>query len=139
MSAGLCELDRSVVRSRLIRWGEWKMRSGVSLGFGSMSSFMKLGGRTDQHYDPFGEVDSECMLTNKSVEMLPHVPALVVRVEYVSGYRDSAVKAHSCGISKRAYYNYLDTAHDLVAKHINYLLRDVHKDDIKLINLHQCV
>lgn len=139
MGAGLYELDRSVVRSRLIRWGEWKMRSGVGLGFPSMSMFMKLGGQTNRDLDSFGEIDSECVLTNKSVEMLPHIHACVVRVEYVYNYKDSAVKAHSCGVSKRTYYNYLDTAHDLVAKHINYLLRDVHKNDINLLNVHQCV
>lgn len=141
MSAGLCELDRSVARLRLIRWGEWKMKSCVSLGYSSMSSFMKLGARTNTYRDSFGEIDAECSMTDRAVLMMPDQDKLfpVLRAEYLYCYKESAVKAHSCRICKRTYYNRLTIIHEHVANNINYLLRGVHKNDINLLNLHQCV
>lgn len=127
--------DKGMVRSRLIRWGEWKMKSGVALGFPKQASFMNLSGvRGTEAVSFLDEVDSECAQTNGAVELLPFVHLAVVRVEYVLAYKDTAVKAHSCGISKRSYYNYLEAAHKLVAKNLNLLLHDVHEFDINALS-----
>jgi len=129
----LYEFDKSTVASRLIRWGRWKMASGVSLGYPSQSAFMRLGGGIDNR-DRFGEIDHECVETDSAVEMLPLVHQLVVRVEYVSAYSDTAVKAHQCGICKRSYHNYLIAAHEQVANKLNERLRVVHEFDINPLN-----
>lgn len=130
----LYTFDKGTVVSRLNRWGRWKMASGVALGYPSSSLFMRLGGGNDQgsHY---GEFDSECIETNRAVDLLPAIPMVVVRIEYVIGYKDTAVKAHACGISKRAYYNYLQSAHEMVANILNKDLHIVHESSINVLSV----
>lgn len=131
----LYSFDKGMVRSRLIRWGEWKMKSGVALGYPKQAAFMNLSGvRPSDAADFRDVVDSECVQTNGAVELLPFVHIAVVRVEYVMAYTETAAKAYSCGISKRAYYNYLTAAHEMVAKNLNLLLHDVHEFDINALS-----
>ena len=85
------------------------------------------GNESGGRYDEF---DSECVETNRVVDLLPAIPMVVVRIEYVIGYKDTAVKAHACGISKRAYYNYLQSAHEMVANLLNKELRIVHESSV---------
>lgn len=129
----LFEFDKSTVVSRLNRWGRWKMASGVSLGYPSQSAFMRLGGGTNPA-DRFGDIDHECIETDAAVESLPLVHQLIVRVEYVLAYKDTAVKAHQCGVCKRSYHNYLIAAHEQVANKLNERLHVVHEFDINPLN-----
>ena len=122
--------DKTTVSSRLIRWGAWKMRSGVALGYPSMVSFMRLGGG----HSAYDDVDSECIETDGAVEKLTLFPQITIRVEYVSGYKETAVKAHACGISKRRYYEYLQLAHEQVANNLNLMLISPHKHDTNMLN-----
>ena len=125
--------DKTTVTSRLIRWGAWKMRSGVALGYPSMAVFMGLGGSNPP--DWCGQaIDSECVQTNLAVERLTLFPQVAIRVEYISGYKDTAVKAHLCGISKRRYYEYLQLAHQQVANSLNLLLISPHKHDTNMVS-----
>ena len=130
----LYTFDKGTVVSRLNRWGRWKMASGVALGYPSRSCFMRLGGDNSpgDHYDEF---DSECIETNRAVDLLPAIPMVVIRIEYVIGYKDTAVKAHACGVSKRAYYNYLQSAHEMVANILNKELRIVHDSSINVLSV----
>ncbi|WP_145956215.1 hypothetical protein [Nitrosomonas ureae] len=129
----LYTFDKGTVSSRLIKWGQWKMRSGVALGYPSAAAFVGLNPSSPSEW--CGQaIDSECVQTNQAVEALPYVLLIVVRVEYISGYKDSAVKAHACGISKRSYYNYLDHAREIVANNLNLNLHMVHKNDINLLS-----
>lgn len=130
----LFEHDKSTVVSRLIRWGRWKMASGVSLGYPSQSAFMRLGGGQDNNCDRFGDIDHECIETDAAVEALPLVHQVIIRVEYVLAYKDTAVKAHQCGVCKRSYHNYLIAAHEQVANKLNKSLRVVHEFDINPLN-----
>lgn len=133
----LYKFDKTTVSSRLIRWGSWKMRSGVALGYPSMAAFVGLSGGNPP--DWCGQaIDSECVQTDAAVEQLTLFPQIVVRVEYVSGYKETAVKAHVCGISKRRYYEYLQLAHEQVANNLNLLLIRPHESDINQLNVHQC-
>ena len=122
--------DKTTVGSRLVNWAHWKMASGVALGYPSMVSFMRLGGG----HSAYDDVDSECIETNNAVEKLPYIPLIVIRVEYLSGYKETAVKAHACGISKRSYYNYLETAREMVANNLNLSLHIMHKHGTNMIN-----
>ena len=126
--------DKSTVTSRLVRWGQWKMNSGVALGYPSESAFMRLTPK-DKNQEWMGlAVDSECVQTNHAVEHLSLFPQIVIRVEYLSGYRETAVKAHVCGISKRRYHEYLQIAHVQVANNLNLLLISPHETGINLLN-----
>jgi len=130
---GLYELDGGSVDSRLRRWGAWKMGSAVALGLPSQAAFMRLAPASD-NYDRFGEIDHECIETDDAVELLPLIPQLVIRVEYLSTYSSVAVKAHQCGIHKRTYHNYLSDAKTMFANILNKNLRVVHDYSINPVN-----
>lgn len=119
----LYTFDKSTVVSRLHRWGQWKMNSCNAGGYPSKSAFMR-----DAPIDPnsnrffFNEIDSECIETNRAIDNLPHVPMIVIRVEYLSNHRKVSDKAIACGITKDYYYKCLKNAHELVAKELNLYL-----------------
>lgn len=128
-------LDKSSVTSRLVRWGTWKMRSGVANGYPKQSAFVRLGGISESATDWRGyEIDSECMATNKAVEMSPLFHQDVLRVEYIYAFRDTVVKANACGVGKRQYYNFLSSAHEIVANNLNIILRNVHENDTNMLS-----
>ena len=128
----LYALDKSSVGSRLNNWADWKMASGMSLGYPSMSSFTKMRVDGQRIEDFCAGIDSECIETDKAVQDLPYLHNIIIRVEYLSVYKESSIKAYKCGISKRAYYNYLDHAKELVANNLN-LLHNVHDCDINVL------
>lgn len=130
---GLTDLDEGTVDSRLVRWGKWKMQSGVALGYPSQAAFMRLVPAHINH-DRFGEIDQECVETNDVIELLPYVHQIVVRVQYVLPYNSVAVKAHQCGVCKRSYHNYLAEAKKLFAKKLNDRLHMVHDFDINVLS-----
>lgn len=128
-------LDKDCVASRLHRWGQWKMQSGNANGYPKQSAFVKLSGRSDSATDWRGyEIDSECSATDKAVLMSPLFQQDVLRVEYIYAYRDTAVKASACGVGKRQYYNFLSSAHEMVANNLNIILRNVHENDTNMVS-----
>ncbi len=131
--ADLYSFDKSTIGSRLNEWAKWKMASGVALGFPSQSAFIQEvvdNGRTKEAYVP---VNQDCSALNIIVDSLPHLYQIIIRVEYLSVYKDSEVKAHKVGISKRAYYNYLDHAKELIANSLNLSLINVHTSGINVL------
>lgn len=128
----LYALDKSSVGSRLNNWADWKMASGVSLGYPSMSSFTKM--RVDgQGIEDFcAGIDRECIETDKAVQDLPYLHNIIIRVEYLSVYKESSIKARKCGISKSVYYRHLDHAKELIAKNLN-LLHNADTCDINVL------
>lgn len=125
--------DKSTVNGRLTEWAIWKMDSGVALGYPSESAFLRMNvdnGKTIESYAP---INQECNLLNEIIDNLPHLHNVIIRVEYLSGYKDSAVKAHRVGVSKRSYYNYLDHARELIANSLNISLIGVHTCDINVV------
>lgn len=133
--SGLYEIDKTVVTSRLHRWGAWKMCSGVALGWASMSPFMRMtpsssvGAIQD-------EIDSECKQTDAAVIRLCDVHQLIVRNEYVlHSDKQVAMRAAITGFSKRTYYDYLDKAHIELAKRLNLMLISSHDSDINVLTV----
>lgn len=125
--------DKSIVSSRLIRWGKWKMTSGVALGYPTKAAFVGLS--PNPPGDWCGQsIDSECVQTNDAVEQLTLFQQVVVRVEYISGHRETAVKADVCGISKRRYYEYLNLSHEQIAEKLNLLLIRPHASGINVLS-----
>lgn len=125
--------DKSTIGSRLNEWAMWKMASGVALGFPCHSAFTQTvvdNGRTKESYAP---VDHECNAMNQAVDNLPYLHHIIIRVEYLSGYKDAAIKAYKVGISKRAYYNYLEHAKELIANSLNISLHNVHTSGINVL------
>jgi len=131
----LYEIDKTVVSSRLHRWGAWKMKSGVALGWSSMSPFMRMTPSASMG-NIQDEVDSECRQTDSAVICLCDVHQLVVRNEYVlHSDKQVALRAAITGFSKRTYYDYLDRAHVEVAKKLNLMLISPHDSDINVLSV----
>lgn len=125
--------DKTTVNGRLTEWAAWKMDSGVALGYPSESAFLKMNvdnGKTKESYAP---INQECSLLNGIIDDLPHLHHIIIRVEYLSGYKDSEVKAHIVGVSRRTYYNYLDRARELIANSLNISLIGVRTCDINVL------
>ncbi|MBY0498306.1 MAG: hypothetical protein K2P74_01655 [Nitrosomonas sp.] len=132
----LYELDKSTVVSRLHRWGAWKMRSGVALGYPAMSAFMNLSGRATTLEHIADEIDSECRQTNDAFEKLYFFPRSAIYVEYVIGVGKSRdEKACLCGCQRTAYYKYLESGHIEFSRILNLMLHSADKTDINLLNV----
>lgn len=129
---GVYELDASTVDSRLVRWGRWKMRSGVALGYPSRAAFMRMAPSGGSH-DQCDEFDHECVETNNVVELLPFIQQIVLRVEYALACDSVSVKAYKCGVCKRSYHNYLIDAKKMFANIFNQRLHVVHDFDINVV------
>lgn len=126
-------LDKTTIGSRLNEWARWKLASGVALGYPSRSAFTQTKVDNQRTKESYASVDHECSAMNDAVDSLPHLHHIIIRVEYLSGYKDTAVKAYNVGVSKRAYYNYLDEAKKLIANSLNISLHNVHTCDINVL------
>lgn len=133
LNSDLYLFDKTTVGSRLNEWANWKMSSGVALGFPCESSFTKMRVDNQRTKESYVAVDQECNVMNDAVDSLPYLHHIIIRVEYLSGYKDTAVKAYKVGISKRAYYKYLDHAKELIANRLNISLHNVHTSGINVL------
>lgn len=127
--------DSSIVTSRLIRWGAWKLNSCVALGYPSMSTFMKMTpSATIKSIQD--EIDSECKQTHEAVVQLNDLHQLIIRNEYVL-HSDKKVseRAAITGFSKRQYYEHLKNSHIKIAERLNLLLISPHTSGINLLNV----
>ncbi|MBX3629325.1 MAG: hypothetical protein KF908_05300 [Nitrosomonas sp.] len=111
-------IDESAVVSRLDRWARIKMQSGDKLGYPCESAFRKL--------TPFGGVqfvdrgvDLEFQETEKAFRMLPEIPQLVIRKEFLSTCRNEAAKAYQLGVSIRTLRQYRRSAYQMMANILN--------------------
>ena len=111
-------IDESAVVSRLERWARIKMQSGNKQGYPRESVFTKL--------TPAGAVmfidqgpDLEFQETEKAFRMLPEVPQLVIRKEFLSTCKNEAAKAYQLGISIRTLRQYKHSAYQMMANILN--------------------
>jgi len=133
MNKNLYEFDKSSVGYRLNEWAKWKLESGVALGFPTHAAFIHTKVDNQRTKESYVVVDQQCNELNDIVDKLPYLHHIIIRVEYLSGYKDSAVKAYKVGVSKRAYYNYLDHAKELIANNLNLSLINVHSSGINVL------
>src|SRR6187455_24708 len=91
----------ALVVNRLLRWARWKMQTGVALGYPSQVSFVRLAPATTHFRDP--GIDTDCMVTDKAVMLLPEVYKLVIRLEYIDAIPSIQQKAHCYGKAIRTY------------------------------------
>lgn len=111
-------IDESAVVSRLERWARIKMQSGNRQGYPRESAFRKL---TPSGTVPFVEhgLELEFRETEKAFRMLPEVPQLVIRKEFLSTCRNEAEKAYQLGISIRTLRQYKHNAYQMLANILN--------------------
>ena len=133
ISAEMYLFDKSTIGSRLNEWARWKLSSGVALGYPTRSAFTQTKVDNQNTKESYVGMDKECSAMNDAVDRLPHLHNIIIRVEYLSGYKDLAVKAYNVGVSKRAYYNYLDHAKQLIANSLNISLHNVHTSGINVL------
>lgn len=111
-------IDECCVESRLSRWAEVKMQTGVKLGYPSKSAFMNLTpAGHDAVVDP--GVDIEFEQTDRAFDLLPEIPKLVIRKEFLSTCRDEATKAYQLGIAIRTFRQYKHNAYRMMANILN--------------------
>lgn len=111
----------AIVVNRLIRWANWKMSSGVVLGFKRQVNFARLsGGDQSVAYDH--GYDADCLLTDRAVNLLPEVYKLVIRLEYIDAIPSESQKVHCYGKSRRTYREDRSEAYRLMGNLIDTLL-----------------
>lgn len=114
-------IDESAVISRLERWARIKMQSGDKLGYPRESSFRKL---TPAGTVPLVEhgLELEFQETEMAFRMLPEVPQLVIRKEFLSTCKNEAAKAYQLGVSIRTLRQYKHSAYQMMANILNIRL-----------------
>jgi hypothetical protein len=107
----------AIVINRLIRWAHWKMGSGVSLGYPSMVSYVRMIPNTNLHNCAF---DAECQETEQAVRLLPNDQYRLIRHEYIVS-RDwkQHEKAAMLHISPSTYRRWIKEAHMEIARLLN--------------------
>ena len=116
-------IDESAIVQRLQRWAKIKLQTGVKLGYPSESSFRRLTPAGTVSYIDQG-VELEFAQTEDAFRLLPEIPQLVIRKEFLSTCRDEAAKAHQLGIAIRTFRQYKHNAYHLLANILNIDLTD---------------
>jgi hypothetical protein len=98
------------------------MGSGVSLGYPSMVSYVRMIQSTNLHNCAF---DAECQETERAVRSLPNDQYRLVRYEYVvSKDWKQSEKAKMYGISPSTYRRWIKEAHHQIAMNLNIQCAD---------------
>ncbi|SFK74878.1 hypothetical protein SAMN05216302_101450 [Nitrosomonas aestuarii] len=116
-------IDESVVVSRLSRWARIKLETGVKLGYPSESAFRKFGPPGHSHVRDMG-VDLEFQQTEEAFKLLPEIPQLVIRKEFLSTCKNEAAKAYQLGIAVRTFRQYKHNAYTMLSNILNLRLTD---------------
>ncbi len=127
-------IDESAVISRLERWARIKMQSGVKLGYPHESAFRRL---TPSGTIPLVDhgIETEFHQTEAAFRMLPEIPQLVIRKEFLSTCRDEPSKAHQLGVSVRTLRQYKHNAYQMLANILNIRLTHGAEKIYKSVNL----
>lgn len=129
--------DEAVVVNKLLRWAEWKMGSGVQLGYKSHVNFLKLAGGCGWRDE---SIDSECLLTDEAVEQLPIMHKELIRLEYLGTLKDEQLKAHAFfDGSVRSWRQWKHDAHNKIANYLKIRLTMLPISEHNLSNLSKCV
>jgi hypothetical protein len=110
----------AIVINRLIKWANWKMNSGVALGYKSQVSFVRLSGGQKVEYD--NGYDADCLITDRAVNLLPEVYKLVIRLEYLDVIPSEEQRVHCYGKSRRTYRDDRATAYVMLGNLIENCL-----------------
>lgn len=107
-------MSEAVIVNRLVRWANWKMRSGVALGFKPAVNFYRLAGGLNQDYNQV--IDSECIETDNAVNELPVMLRELIRIEYLGIGSDEQLKAECFGCCVRSFRKWRRVAHERLVK-----------------------
>lgn len=98
------------------------MGSGVSLGYPSMVSYVRMIPSSSVHNCAF---DAECQETERAVRSLPNDQYRLIRYEYVvSKDWKQSEKAKMYGISPSTYRRWIKEAHHQIAVNLNMRCAD---------------
>ncbi|SFN23178.1 hypothetical protein [Nitrosomonas communis] len=129
--------DEAIVVNKLLRWAEWKMGSGVQLGYKSHVNFLKLAGGSGWHDE---SIDSECLLTDEAVEQLPIMHKELIRLEYLGTLKDEQFKARAFfDGSVRSWRQWKHDAHNKIANYLKIRLTMLPISEHNSSNLSNCV
>lgn len=130
--------DEAVVVNLLMRWAEWKMGSGVQLGYKSHVNFVKLAGGCGLWRDE--SIDSECIRTNDAVEQLPIMHKELIRLEYLGTLKDEQLKARAFfDGSIRSWRQWKHDAHNKIANYLKIRLTMLPISEHNSSNFSNCV
>ena len=107
-------MSEAVIVNRLVRWANWKTRSGVALGFKPAVNFYRLAGGLNQDYNQV--IDSECIETDNAVNELPVMLRELIRIEYLGIGSDEQLKAECFGCCVRSFRKWRRVAHERLVK-----------------------
>lgn len=118
-------MHEATVINMLLRWQRRKLKVVDPLGYPKQSPFTKLTPSGSVLHDP--EVDTEFMLTDKAVGLLPEVYKLVIRLEYIDAIPSMEQKAIVYGKSRRDYGRDRSRAYFLLGNLLDALIEVEHK------------
>lgn len=129
-------MEKGTVVNRLIAWANWKMGSGVALGYPSSSSFTHLVVDDSRRVRSYEDDDSYHKQTDEAIKMLSIDMQNLLRLEYVSTIRTGKSKSSSIGVTREYYYKLLQNAYSALGMVLdgrkNYLTQD-YKSSIKTL------
>lgn len=118
----------AMVVNRLLKWQRWKFKTGVALGYPSQVTYYREPHiKSDTHFhDP--RLDSDCLLTDNAVNLLPEVYKLLIRMEYIDPPTDERTRAHRYGKSRRTYVEDRSRAYLLIGNLVDTLIDSRQQD-----------
>ena len=125
-------MERGTVVFRLTGWARWKFKSGEALGYPSMCSFTRLGGASSR--PSYDDVDSFHVETDRAFESLDQEHKEIIRMEYLSIFRNVSNRARQMGVCRSTYYGYLNVAYDALGKILEKNLQRSDTSDTFLLN-----
>lgn len=116
-------IDESAVVSRLERWARIKLQSGNKQGYPRESAFRKLTPAGTVVYIEHG-LELEFEETEMAFRLLPEIPQIVIRKEFLSTCANESAKAYQLGVSIRTLRQYKRNAYQMLANILNIRLTD---------------
>ena len=110
----------AIVINRLLKWQKWKLKVVDPLGYPKQSPFTRLTPSGSNFHDP--NVDTDCLLTDKAVDLLPEVYKLVIRLEYIEPIPSEDQRVRCYGKARRTYRDDRSEAYRLLGNLIESLI-----------------
>ena len=104
-------MEKGTVINRLIAWANWKMGSGVALGYPSSSNFTHLVVDDSRRVRSYEDDDAYHKQTDEAIKMLSVDMQNLLRLEYVSTIKTGKSKSSSIGVTREYYYRLLQNAY----------------------------
>lgn len=113
---GGCRLERGTVINRLIAWANWKLGSGVALGYPSSSSFTHLVVDDSRRLRSYDDDDAYHKQTDEAIKMLSVDRQSLLRLEYLSTIKTGKSKSSAIGITREYYYKLLGDTYNALGE-----------------------